>query len=860
MRTMRKGVFLACVMASFATMAGVEFSGDFLGERAVKFVSGDAAEMLKGVDGKIVLRKDASLDYCHWGLKSDGTTLTVSGRDGQAVIYGIYTFLEKHMGCRWYAPDVTKGLAVDKFPVVDEPDASCAYEYFNTSALQGGGHGCDRLDDVWLLRNKHSCDTAFSVGCHQGSPCGVHTFPKYVEEIRKTHPELFGVKPSATPGRKCETLCLTDPLVRELVAEQMIKYIEKDRAGGKRDAYSTSVIYDLAQADGPSGPQCMCEDCKAMMEREGSYAGPNIDFCNAVARKVNEKYPEIKVRTLAYAYVADPPKHVVADRNVIVRFCRAWVFDSLVAGKPHAKDLENWAKHAKTLGIWSYWRTYRGLLYPHVKKRADIEAEMRFCHENNARHYYAEDEAATERSFAMLQFWLMFKMAENPYQPIAPLAKEFLAAYYGPAAVPIEKYLDYLEERQEESQAYLDREFFEKVNVWLDEAENSVKDNAIFLRHVRWERTIVDRTMYGKLAQLLKAGFRYDAARVAGRFEKNAADVLDHWEGWKGKKFKEIRESRLLDLKREATLYSHYPVPLPKMFEGADVEVREWNQIPVVLGKFEYVDDPKAAAGTSFKIVDKEFDFPYGFGMYHNQRREGDNISLYPEDIPQDGEFHPYRIGRAVIQQPLYVFFHKSWNPRTYLPTLGIIPEERDVWVSARFQGPTFVKGSTDPDGVFIDRMYLVKGALLDLYEKPKPEDALVFKAASGDVTARTGLWETASLGDPEKLDRELYVRGHFSYEGATVADLPFAGLRCMDAKGKCVFSIPIATFYPGAFGDRKFETVVTAQSIRSRLRGKSGKYAPPCSLRFSLVVPSASPATVRVSSVAVVPVSRKGK
>ena len=847
-------LFIMLVGIGLASV-GVEIDGDFIGDRAVKFVAGDAGTMLSGMKGRIILRKDTALNERQWSIRSDGTTLTVSGRDEMAVIYGIYTFLEKHMGFRWYAPDVMKKPDVKgrKFPLVDEV-GSCAYFFFDM-----GTGAAEPADKVWLLRNKQSIGTAFSVGVGQGAPRGVHTFPNYAEEIRKTHPELFGIKPSATKGKSCQTLCLTDPKVRELVAEQMVKYIEKDRAGKLRPMYATPVIYDLAQADGASGDQCMCETCAAMAEREGSYAGPNIDFCNEVTRRVNEKYPEVKVRTLAYSYVADPPKTVVANENVIVRFCRAWIFDPLVKGTPQAKDLEAWSRHAKTLGVWSYWRTFRGPLYPFVKKRADIEAEIRFCHENGARHYYGEDEQPILRSFSMLQHWLLLKMCENPYQSIKPLADEFMSAYYGVAAKPMTAYLDYLERREEITQTYLDRDFFEKVNAWLDEAERLASGDKVALRHVHWERTIVDRSMYEKLYGLLKAGYTYDKERVSARFDRNAAEIVQNWTGWSNsEKDNAIRRDRMTAVKQEASLYSRYPIPLPEMFDGLDVVSMEWNQIPLVLGKYKYVEDPLAAAGTAFTVTDKEMKLPYEFGMYHNQRKEGDSICLYKEDIPQDGKYHCYRIGTAVIQQPLYVFFNGAWNPRTYLRTLGIIPETRDVWVSARFQGPVFVDGSTEPDGVFIDRMFLVKGAVLDLYEKPSLGNALVSKASSGVVDGRRGLWRSKSIGNPENLADDVYVRGHVSYTGVTMDAFPFGGLGCVDAKGKTVFAIPIATFYPGNDDGRNFETVIDASRIRSRMRRKAGSFTPPCSFCFAVSVPAQSAASVEVEDVTVTFVNKK--
>ena len=86
----------------------------------------------------------------------------------------------------------------------------------------------------------------------------------------------------------------------------------------------------------------------------------------------------------------------------------------------------------------------------------------------------------------------------------------------------------------------------------------------------------------------------------------------------------------------------------------------------------------------------------------------------------------------------------------------------------------------------------------------------------------------------------------------------PFGGLGCVDAKGKTVFAIPVATFYPGNDDGRNFETVIDASRIRNRMRRKAGSFTPPCSLYFAVHVPSQSAASVKVEDVAVSFVCKK--
>lgn len=59
---------------------------------------------------------------------------------------------------------------------------------------------------------------------------------------------------------------------------------------------------------------------------------------------------------------------LVAADNVNVRYCCSWVFDPLLPGTPQGDKLVRWTKHAKHFGVWTYGRTYRGVLFPFVRK------------------------------------------------------------------------------------------------------------------------------------------------------------------------------------------------------------------------------------------------------------------------------------------------------------------------------------------------------------------------------------------------------------------------------------------------------------------------------------------------------------
>ena len=665
-------------------------------EPLTEFVARDLTRLLGAEAGKITLRTDATLPAQGWRLKSaaDGS-LVISGRDALGIANGAYNFLEKYAGVNWFAPDTecVPDLANWKLPTGLDETRQPAFSQREMFV------GKDFMDGTWRLRNR-STNRARFVGYVGGSPAVCHTFRRYAKAM----------------GR--ENICTSDPKTREKVAELMCGYIEADRAKLRQEGrpdYCVPLVYDLSQNDGGSGG-CQCPECRKLVEAAGSYSGPNIDFVSDVARRVAKRHPDVQVQTFAYSYTQNPPTNdLVAADNVNVRYCCSWVFDPLLPGTPQGDKLVRWTKHAKRFGIWTYGRTYRGVLFPFVRKRADLAEELRFCRGLGVERYYCENDAPLSRSFAMLQHWLYLKLTEDPSRDPFALSKAFLAGYYGAAAAPVGRYLDYLERRQKTGvgcldtpqRQHLDREFFEKVNAWLDEAERLVKDDPRSLRHVHWERVVVDRSMYDVIGDLMKQGYVYDAAKVAARFAANAREQIEFWSELNVPARKDQKAKRLKDIEIESDLYAHYPIPLPPEFKGKDVETLEWNKIAPASAKL--VKDADAAAGTAFTHPTFGGRFPFQVGFRNAISKEKSVLSFNSQDdVPQDEKYHLHKIGRATILTPLYLHYGAQ-RLRAYLTTLGIVPEERDIWLSIKFQGPTFVKGSTKEDAILIDRAFEVK-------------------------------------------------------------------------------------------------------------------------------------------------------
>jgi len=684
-------VALIALMAAFCAVAADVERPAGLNDRGLEFACRDARRLMQSVPGRIVLKVDAALAPLERRVATaaDGT-VTLSGHDAMGLAHALYWFLERHAGVRWYSSDVETPATVDRLPVVNTTFVPAI-----PSRETWGSE--DGVDPIWRLRNRATNYSAFDMELSHGSPGGCHSYQYYLKDI--TNSALFGVQGD---GKKCETFCMTNPEVRRQVAERMIHYIGKDRAkhAGEAD-YRIPKIYELSQLDGGISQACMYPGCTNLYAREGSYAGPNLAFANAVAEIVGKKYPDVTVRTFAYCFTERPPKTVVAADNVSIRYCRSFLFDPLVKGSYNGRLLEEWCRHAKMKYVWSYWRMYSGPVFPVVKSRADIAAELRFCRDCGVVGYYAEYENPLSQSFSALADWLRLQFTDDPDRDVYAMADEFMRAYYGAAAKPMTDYLAYLEHRFDAMrkkidpkflertnsgdlamftlQDYLDRAFFEKANGWLDEAERLAADDARSLLHIRKERVIVDRSMFDNLTEIRRQGYAPDCRKVARRFRTNAREVIAKWPQYDEK----TRQKRLSEVDRDADFFERLPLPLPDEFAGAEVVEYDYNRIGN--GVQEIVADPDAVAG--FAVRNKRMvkpAFPFSFGYKSDILDRWKTVEIKENELPADGKYHLYKIGEEVMLNPIYFIHDNEWVFRTWLPTFGVKPQKCELWVSMK--------------------------------------------------------------------------------------------------------------------------------------------------------------------------------
>lgn len=695
---------------------------------AERFAVNELAAYLRKVTGKtypvtdwepsekspvIRIGQETGLESQEWHLQSDKTgNLSITGGDAAGTVYGIYEFLEKYLGCAWldYRTEIVPEMPDWQMPLIDERGKPAIQRREMYAALGG--------DSKLRLRNKENIWTSFKeIDLWYGSPRANHTFAHYTKDWQDL--ELFAMNEHGK-RIKYSQLCPSNPRVTELIVAQMKEYIKADRAKG-----SKATLYDLSQNDGGTGI-CFCPACRKATAEEGAFSGVYIRFMNEVARRVNQEYPEIQVRTLSYSYTSKPPQKAIGGPNLLVTTVNSELFAPLLPGTANGRSLKQWAKQASSLGIWAYWKTFSSDEYPAVKSREIIQEEMKFCRDNNIALYFAENEYSYLRSFFALQYYFCMKLMQNPDMDLKLMTDKFMNGYYGAAASAMTGYVDYLEQRMAEIPygskdflAYLDYEFFMTVERYLAEAEQAAADDPDSLLHVRFERVPVDYQWLLKYTSLASKGDMPPKDFLIKRYEKNASDSIRYNLNASENDRKKI-EQELTKVKNETKLFAYLPAPVPEQFKGKEIIDYHWNNFNGFMVDGWLVEEPEAVCGMAFHVNEKidpskhqraAHSLPLEFGFYDFTAKKGETVKLMAGQIPQDEKYHWYKVGRTTILPSIYVWAHWYWGIRIYLnnKNTGIVPEEMDIWISMKATGPAYVKGSTKPNDIFVERLILVK-------------------------------------------------------------------------------------------------------------------------------------------------------
>jgi hypothetical protein len=430
--------------------------------------------------------KLAAADFSINGLGSDGIVIRTVGNDlilaggrPRGTLYAVYTFLEEHVGCRWWS---SQASTIPVKPTLEAGRLNIRHvpllEYRETFWF-------DAFDGDWAVRNKSNGNSE-RLDDKRG---GKHTYEGFVhtffplippEKYFADHPEWF----SEIDGKRIHEraqLCLTNEEMRAELVKNLKTRLRNNPA---------ATIASVSQNDWHGN--CKCSKCAAIEQEEGSPAGLMLRFVNAVAEEIEDEFPNVAISTLAYQYTRKPPKITKPRPNVIVRLCSIECsFSKPLAderNKEFRDDIVGWSKICNRLYIWDYTTNFRHYIMPHPNLLV-LGPNVKFFVDHNVKGIF-EQGAYTSNGAEMaeLRAWVLAKLLWNPKLDGQELIDEFNTGYYGPAGPHIKDYLKITHDAVEASgdhlgcfsphtAKFLSFETLSKCWEQLKAAESAVLDN-----------------------------------------------------------------------------------------------------------------------------------------------------------------------------------------------------------------------------------------------------------------------------------------------------------------------------------------------------------------------------------------------
>ncbi len=380
------------------------------------------------------------------GLGNEGYAIGVSGQrlflvggKARGAINAVYALLEEDLGCRWY--DRTSARIPHRRTLTFAPGPrSFAPRLFLRDPFY-----FDAFDATWSLRNRTNAPGAAipeEWGGHVDyDGLFVHTFNTLVPpgQYFEKHPEYFMLGKSGK--RSAQQLCLTNPEVLRLATESLLAILRKN---------PHTEIVEVSPNDG--GQHCLCPNCQAVDNANGSPSGTLITFLNHVAEAVEQERPEVMVSTLAYLDTVDAPKLVRPRHNVIIRLCNdlhSWPYpftcftdNTGPRSKRYRDAIIAWSKVADNLSIWDYFVNFSHYSAP-MPNMDVLQPTVDFYVSHKVKGIMMQ--AAYQgfgSEFAALRSWVMAKVLWDPSLKVPDLVTDFITGYYGRAAGDLLAYWD----------------------------------------------------------------------------------------------------------------------------------------------------------------------------------------------------------------------------------------------------------------------------------------------------------------------------------------------------------------------------------------------------------------------------------
>ena len=416
-------------------------------------------------DHNIVIEQIAEDDPRRETLGDEGFTIEVrengdlyiTGGIYRGCIYGVYEFLEKYVGWRFYVEDTRKEgdggfYFIDYLYESDHVDvpAGTSDTQNTTIVYREAARFANNENDLRLkcvFTTKYNAYNIMRPASH-----GIqYPFTAYVREM-----ELDIVAASTQP-------CYTSEEFIGFCKEYYGNEIESKLKSGQKFGKEILGI-DVAQCDNQDF--CTCKTCKSYYKLDGSNVGPTLYFANVMADWIAEEYsPDLYVGMFAYFGNSHPPLKSVPRANVAVSYCFYQDVDKMfchahslngkdciertkrgnnsISNVRYASDFEGWCDICTRMCVWYYAGAWNqdALSFPVVK---NIYDDIKYFYDNGVYGVYNCPSGCDlpsvfgVHSYEDVASYLMGKMMWKPdmtREEFEALFCEYCEIYYGSSEI-----------------------------------------------------------------------------------------------------------------------------------------------------------------------------------------------------------------------------------------------------------------------------------------------------------------------------------------------------------------------------------------------------------------------------------------
>ena len=409
-------------------------------------------------------------------IKSAGNTVVIAGRDdpdkkpdeqfkagswGQlyecGTLFGVYDFLERFAGVRFYFPGDTgtivqkkSSLKIPFMDIVERPD----YTVRTYGTPYDGKWPNQKNDadyyDKHKMANRYRMQTEYIPNCH-----GLRGMD-YIGRFGKTHPEYFALMENGKryndpgmqfPGQLCYSSGIREEIYKD--AEAFLTGKPPESRIGKKYWSPNGCqkgYFNTMPEDGLYF--CRCPECRKHFSRGNQSTSDFIwDVTIDTALKLKQNNIPGYVTMMAYTFYAPVPKRDIPD-NVLVMVAELgpWGESCVETQKRDNQEIVDWTKKlGHKVWLWNYAGKYGGLRIPGIPTSTP-HAIGGYYKSLSPYITGALIQSGTDLYiFNHLNCYVFSKVCWDNSADVDKLLNEYYALMYGPAAEPMKKFFERIE-------------------------------------------------------------------------------------------------------------------------------------------------------------------------------------------------------------------------------------------------------------------------------------------------------------------------------------------------------------------------------------------------------------------------------